>query len=129
MTEPRPRHPWSRAALIVALLAVVGSIVHTFAGPIEPTRPLGQRIADTAVEAGRAMAATSRGETPPPPAPRWDPDRVVDTATMSAGALAIVLVLVAWTRGERGWVAAVAGELGVVAAMWPLFLLWAALGG
>ena len=87
---------------VIGLAALGVAIFHFFLGPIEPPRPLGAVVAEIASELKDAVAAKLEGREYAPesePAP-VGPDRIVDTAVIALGFIALAFGVVGFVRRE-----------------------------
>lgn len=115
----------SAIGLVLGGLAFTGAAVLALAGPFEPVA-LEQFVADRASSVVESARALWRGETPPPPpAPRWTVDRVIDLGSTVLAATALVFAAVGFARGEaaRAVLAAVALGAGAIGFSVPLTAL------
>ena len=112
--------------LAVGALALLMGLVHFWAGPFAPQKPVETSIAEAAVEIRDAAMRAMKGEEPPPPErAEWNIDRTIETATGSFGGLAIVLAMVGFVAREPKRNVAGAVFLGASALAFQFFTWFA----
>ena len=110
----RPAGFFGLAAVILGGVALIASVVHFFGGPFAPQDPVGVSLGKIAADAGKSALRGLLGRDQPTAAPlSWDIDRVIWLVVAAAGALAVVLSVVALIRHEPRRVVIGGAGLGV----------------
>lgn len=87
--------------LAFGAISLTMGLVHFWAGPFAPQKPVETSVAEAAVEIRDAAIRAMKGEEPPPPArAEWNIDRTIETATASFGGLAITLAMLGFVARE-----------------------------
>lgn len=118
------RYILSWTAFALGALALLASIIHFWAGPIDPPPSLEHVVADRAVAIRDATVARLAGrEAPAPEATQrsWSNDRMLTVTVVTLGALSLVLAVAGFARGEPRRVAVGAAFLGASAIAFQLF--------
>lgn len=104
-------------ALLLGMLAFIGSVAHFWLGPINPPPKLEDSIAEEAVKIRDKVVAKLKGEDVPAETYKldWDADRIAMAAIASFGALAILLAVVGFVRHEPLRMVGSAAALGAIA--------------
>lgn len=100
---PTRKNGFGVAAMALAAIALLASVIHLSAGPFAPQKSAEQTIAETAVGIKEAAKRAITGEAAPPPVeqPRHDIDEILQVAVLIGAGLAMALALVALVRQEQ----------------------------
>ena len=105
---------FSMSGIAVGAIALIAVLVHFYAGPFAPQKPIERTVAETAVAIRDATVAALRGEEYEEEAAQrdFDIDRAFSVGAAVLGGIAVILGVVGFAKGEPTRAAGGAAVLG-----------------